>query len=215
MGRPLGARNQDYEATRRQLATKLRRAVVRRGPLASLHDLAREAEVSIPTVKHYFKDRSGAVAEALRSVKEDAGQYVDTLKDPGELGLFLSLRKVATDLAMVWVPMGVGQVFTAGLAAGVFDEEIGPGYIDGVLEPTVIAVEERLRVHARRGELRLSADDELGIRTASLGFVSPLLVALIHQHGLHGTKCRPLDVARFIERHVEGFVSGYGLEASR
>lgn len=210
MGRPPGARNQDYDATKQALADKLRRAVLRWGAKVSLHDLAREAEVSIPTLKHYFRDRSGAIAEALRSTRTGAAEYIAQLRDPGELGLVASLQKVAQDLAMVWLPTGVGQIFTAGLAAGLFDEQAGPGYLDGVLEPTVEALEARLRVHALRGEVRLDPDDELAVRTAALAFVSPLLVALIHQHGLSGTRCRPLAIDRFIALHVEGFAAGYG-----
>jgi hypothetical protein len=118
---------------------------------------------------------------------------------------------VARDLAGVWLPMGVGKLFSVGLAAGLFDEQAGPGYIEGVLEPTVLAIEARLRVHAGRGEASLDPDDELAVRTASLAFVSPLLVALLHQHGLFGTRCRPLDLDKFMALHVERFVAAYGV----
>jgi len=210
MGRPQGTRNQDYENTRRGLAVKAREAVMKRGALASLNDLAREADVSIPTLKHYFGDRSGVVAAALRTLKVDAARYVDALADPGPLCLKAGLAKVAEELSAAWVHAGVGQVFTAGLAAGLFDAQAGPGYLDGVLEPTVLAIEARLRVHARRGEARLDADDELAVRTASLAFVSPLLVALIHQHGLSGNRCRPLPMERFLALHVDRFADAYG-----
>lgn len=209
MGRPPGARNQDYEATRDALARKALGAVVRSGAQVSLHELAREADVSIPTLKHYFGGRSGAVAGALRTVRSSAARYIAQVADPGELGLTASLKKLATDLAAVWVPAGVGQLFTSGMAAGLFDEDAGPGYLDGVLEPTVLAMEERLRVHARRGEARLDPEDELTVRTAALGFLSPLLVALIHQHGLSGTRCRPLPIGPFIEELVERFARAY------
>ncbi|MBK8259353.1 MAG: hypothetical protein IPK82_42700 [Polyangiaceae bacterium] len=210
MGRLLGARNQDYEATKVALARRVRGAVVRRGAQVSLHELAREADVSIPTIKHYFGDRSGAVAEALRTVKEDAAQYTAGVADPGDKGFEASLRALATELAAAWVPHGVGQLFTAGMGAGLFDKAAGPGYLDGVLEPTVLAMEERLRVHARRGEARLDPTDELAVRTAALAFLSPLLVALIHQHGLSGIKCRPLPMAAFINELVERFTAAYG-----
>lgn len=215
MGRPPGARNQDYEATREALAGKLRPAVVRRGAQVSLHDLAREAEVSIPTLKHYFGDRSGAVAEALRTVRKDAARYIATVADPEDLDLKPSLVKLATGLAAAWVPAGVGQLFASGMAAGLFDPTAGPGYLDGVLEPTVLAMEERLRVHARRGEASLDPEDELSVRTAALAFLSPLLVALIHQHGLSGTRCRPLPIQAFIEELAERFTAAYGVGGRR
>lgn len=214
MGRPPGARNQDYEATKEALAGKVRGAVVRRGAQVSLHDLAREGDVSIPTIKHYFGDRSGAVAEALRTVRKDAAQYIANVADPGEMGLRESLLSLATGLAAAWVPAGVGQLFTSGMSAGLFDEAAGPGYLDGVLEPTVLAMEERLRVHARRGEARLDPEDELSVRTGALAFLSPLLVALIHQHGLSGKKCRPLPMGPFLAELVDRFVAAYGTEGA-
>jgi AcrR family transcriptional regulator len=215
MGRRPGARNADYEATKNALAVKILRAVVRRGAQVSLHDLAREAEVSIPTLKHYFGDRSNAVAEALRTVRESAARYIATVADPGDRDLRGSLVALATGLAGAWVPAGVGQLFASGMSAGLFDEVAGPGYLDGVLEPTVLAMEERLRAHARRGEASLDPEDELSVRTAALAFLSPLLVALIHQHGLSGTKCRPLPVDAFIESLVGRFVAAYGPAVSR
>src|SRR5689334_13128119 len=142
MGRRPGVRNQDYEATREAIARKILGAVVRRGAQVSLHDLAREADVSIPTIKHYFGDRSGAVAQ--RTVRKNAARYIATVAEPGELGLRASLETLATGLAAAWVPAGVGQLFASGMAAGLFDATAGPGYLDGVLEPTVRAMEERL-----------------------------------------------------------------------
>jgi AcrR family transcriptional regulator len=210
MGRSPGARNQDYDTTKRALAEKVRAAVVRLGARASLNELAREADVSIPTLKHYFGDRSGAVAEALRTVRESAAPYIATVADPGDRALEASLVDLAKGLAAAWVPAGVGRLFAAGMGAGLFDEAAGPGYLDGVLEPTVLAMEERLRVHARRGEASLDPEDELAVRTASLAFLSPLLVALMHQHALSGARCRPLDVGAFIEEHARRFVRAYG-----
>ncbi len=209
MGRPAGVRNHDYQATREAIARKALGAVLEQGAQASLHDLARAAEVSISTLRHYFGDRSSVVAEALRTVKRDAARYIASMADPGDLGFVASFAKLARDLAGVWVPAGVGRVFTAGMGAGLFDETAGPGYLDGVLEPAVLATEERLRVHARRGEADLDADDDLAVRTAALAFLSPLLVALIHQHGLSGTRCRPLAIDAFVEAYVARFAKAY------
>jgi len=210
MGRARGTRNQDYGATREALAARLLAAVVGSGAQTSLHELARVAGVSIPTLKHYFGDRSGAVAAALTSVRTSAAGRIAAIADPGRLRLAGSLRAVGSGLAAAWVPAGVGKLFTSGMSAGLFDAVAGPGYLDGVLEPTVRAMEARLRVHARRGELDVEADDELGLRTAALAFLSPLLVALIHQHGLSGTVVRPLPMKRFLDLHVRRFVAGYG-----
>ena len=210
MGRPPGTRNREYDQKRRDLLSRLLPAVVQAGGQISLHELARAADASIPTLKHYFGGRSGAVAAALRAVRESAATYIDAVADPGELDLAASLRKLALELAAAWVPFGVGALFAAGLSAGLGDGEAGPGYLDGVLEPTLHALEERLRVHARRGQIDLAPDDDLAIRAAAMAFLSPLLVALLHQHALAGARCRPLDVAAFVGLHTERFVRGYG-----
>ncbi|HEU4408824.1 MAG TPA: hypothetical protein VFS43_26420 [Polyangiaceae bacterium] len=210
MGRTPGTKNQGHDERRRELSRQVLRAVVASGGRPSLHELARSTGASIPTLKHYFGDRSGAVAEALRTVEVDAAAHLERLASPGRATLPGSLRAMATELAEAWTQFGVGPLFAAGLAAGVFDERAGPGYVDGVLEPTVRAVERRLRAHAERGELSVGADDELGVRTAALALLSPLLVALLHQHDLSGRQCRPLDLPAFLERHVERFLKAYG-----
>lgn len=209
MARRAGVRNQDYEEKRRALASKVLGSVIRHGSSVSLHDLARDTESSIPTLKHYFGDRSGALAAAMRSVVDDARPHLDDLAAPGRLGLASSLRKVALDLATAWSAFGVGALFTTGLVVGLGDADVGPGYLDGVLEPTILAMEARLREHARRGDLSVRQDDDFAIRAAALAFLSPLLLALLHQEGLSGSTCRPLDLARFTAFHVDRFVRAY------
>ncbi len=210
MGRPPGGTNADHEEKKEALARRVREAVLRLGREASLRDLARAADVSIPTLRHYFGDRSAVLAAALRSTEKDAAIYVSRIADPGTLELRDSLGKVARDLVAAWAPAGVGRVFAVGMSIGLYDDVAGPAYLQGILEPTVRAFEARLEVHARRGESRLDPSSELALRTAALAFVSPLLVALIHQFGLFGTTCRPLPMPAFIDELVDGFVRAYG-----
>lgn len=209
-GRKLGTKNPDHDAKKRELAGKLLGAVVDSRGRPSLHELARVAEVSIPTINHYFGGRSGAIAAALRTVEASAASHHEQMATPGDAPLARSLQTMATELAAAWNLFGVGALFASGMAAGVDDPLAGPGYIEGVLEPTVRAIEARLAVHAQRGDMSVAADDGLGIRVAALAFISPVLVALLHQHQLSGDHCRPLDIAVFIERHVERFVRAYG-----
>lgn len=209
MARTVGARSLDYESKKHALATRVLRAVLESRGELSLHDLARESGASIPTLKHYFGSRAGALAAAMRSVEADSSEHLSSVARPGRLGLTSSLRKVALDLAEAWTQFGVGRLFGAGMALGLGDQEIAIGYLNGVLEPTIRAVEERLRVHATRGEIAIDAEDEVDLRAGALAFISPVLMALLHQHGLAGTTCRPLDVADFVDRHVARYVKGY------
>jgi len=209
MGRPPGKRNLEYEIRREELLARLLPAVVRGVGRVSLHELARSTGTSIPTIKHYFGSCQGAVAAALRTVRKSAAVYIDTITKPGDLDLTDSLTKMARELAAAWVPHGVGALFAAGLAAGLCDDQAGPGYLDGVLEPTLLALEERLRVHARRGQLCLRPEDDPAIRTAAIAYLSPLLVALLHQHNLFGSRCRPLAIDAFISLHTAHYVTAY------
>ncbi len=215
MPRTTGALNHDHQEKRRALARRVLHAVLERGSAISMNELASDAGCSIPTLKHYFADRAGAVAEGFRTVREDAATYIDTIASPAELSVEASLAKVANDLTTAWQRFGVGKVFAVGMAAGLLDAQIGPAYLDGLLEPTVIAMEARLRAHAERGELSIDARDQLAVRTASLAFISPLLVVLLHQHALEGARCRPLDVPAFVREHVSRFLLGHGRRGRR
>lgn len=209
-GRPRGALDPGHAARRGELARAALAAVVDGGARTSLHDLARAAAVSIPTLRHYFGDRSGVIAAALEGARSRAAVHLQRLADPGALGLQASLQAVADDLTGAWVRHGVGRIFSSGLCAGIFDAKAGPGYLGGVLEPTLQAFEARLQVHAGRGELDLDPGDGDGLRAAGLAFLSPLILALLHQEGLGGRSCRPLDLDRFAAGHVERFLRAHG-----
>lgn len=209
-GRPRGALDPGHAARRRELAAAALAAVVEGGARTSLHDLARASEVSIPTLRHYFGDRSGVIAAALTGARSQAEVHLQRLADPGALGPAASLAGVAAELILAWLRFGVGRLFSAGLCVGIFDEAAGPGYLGGILEPTLQAFEARLRVHAGRGELDLATADDEAIRAAGLAFLAPLILALLHQEGLGGRRCRPLDLDRFAAAHVDRFLRAYG-----
>lgn len=207
MGRPSGSRNERYDDRREALARSvIPRLIADDGPRASLADLAVAAGVSVATLKHYFGDRSGVVVAALRLLGAQGTPWFDSIKQPSSPDLTTSLLDVATALSMAWSRCGVGRVFGAALAIGIHDAEAGPGTVDGVLEPVIQALEARLGVHAAAGTLKPGGDE---LRLAALAFVSPLLVALLHQHELSGAACRPLDIPHFIAHHVARFVRAW------
>lgn len=207
MGRPAGSRNEGYDERRAALAAAVvPRLTANDGPQASLAELASAAGVSVPTVKHYFGDRSGLVAAALRTMGQSGAFHVERSKVPTQASFAGSMRDLARDIAVAWRQFGVGRVFGAALAVGIHDALAGPGTVDGVVEPTVQAIEARIAAHVARGDVVIDAAD---IRLCALQFLSPLLVALLHQQELGGAACRPLDVDAFVDAHVDRFVRAW------
>ena len=206
MPRPPGAKNADHDATRAQLARAAAAALLdEAGQPRSLNALAAAVGASVPTLKHYFGDHDGVIAAALAQSQADAEVHLAAQRDPGPLPLGPSVEACLAAVVAGW-SVGVGALFSAGLSLGLGHAARGPLAVDHLLEPTLQAVEARLAVHAARGELRPGAD----LRTAALALLSPLLLALLHQEALGGARCRPLDLAEFGRRHVEGWVGGWG-----
>jgi AcrR family transcriptional regulator len=176
------------------------------GSGASLRELAAAADVGLPTVRHYFGDRDGLVAAAFEEMRADGEPWLQLSRTQAlDGGLERSLRWVLSTIAFGW-PHGLGLVFSQGLAAGFDQPTLGPACVTEVLEPTLAAVEDRLRAHQGRGELR----DDIDLRHAALALVSPVLLGLLHQHSLGGKGCRPLDVDAFVADHVAKFVRAWG-----
>jgi AcrR family transcriptional regulator len=208
MGRPAGSRNEGYEERRATLAAAVvPRLLADDGPQASLAELASFAGVSVPTMKHYFGDRSGLVAAALRTMGKGGDPYTARSKTPSQPDFAGSMRDFAREFAMAWRTFGVGRVIGASLAVGIHDREAGPGTVDGVLEPTIQAIEARIAAHVERGDVDIHATE---IRLCAIQFLSPLILALLHQQELGGAACRPLDIDAFVEAHVDRFLRAWG-----
>ncbi len=211
MGRPSGSRNEGYDQRRDALAMSvLPRLIADDGPRASLADLAEAAGVSVATLKHYFGDRTGLIAATLRLLGSQGTPWLAQVTMPSSPDLERSMLDVARAIARAWSGFGVGRVFGAALAIGIHDKVAGPGTVDGLLEPLVQAIEARLAAHVDAGVVDVdSSNPGDDIRVAALAFISPLLVALLHQHELSGSTCRALDVDAFIARHVARFVKAW------
>ena len=79
MGRPTGARSQDYEDKRQALAKAILVALID-DPLLSLRRMADAAGVSRPTVLHYFGSRDGAVHAAMEIAGDEGRIHVELLE---------------------------------------------------------------------------------------------------------------------------------------
>ena len=209
MGRPLGSRNRDHDATRHGMASKLAAHLLRAdGEPATFKDLAAAAMVSPATLKHYFGDRTGVVAAVTEAFALDAEPHLAAMADvaPG-VAVVDSLTDVLLGFAQAWRQHGAGPAIAGGLAVGLGHDANGPVVVDRMLEPLLQAMERRLEVHVGRGDL-----PEIPVRESALTVVAPVLLALIHQDGLRGSSCRRLDVEDFTRTHVHTVVRG--LEAT-
>ena len=204
MGRTAGARNPGYEDKRRALAAAVIPRMLEAGPAISMRELASAADVSVPTLRHYFGDRDGVVVAAMGELLHRGQPYLRATAQASPEGLRASLVAMMHALIEGWCRFGVGKIYGTGLAMGLGHAVIGPSYVDNLLEPLLVAVEARLAQHQQRGEL--GAHD---LRFAALALVSPVVLALLHQDGLSGRQCRPLDMEAFVQAQVDGFVRAY------
>lgn len=205
MGRTVGATNADHADRRRELATAVLFGLVDdEGTPATLRGLARACGVTVPTLKHYFDDYDGAVRAALAEAEQQGRIHLEHMAKPGRKRLPASMRAAAAFFVDGWAE-GVGLLFNSSLTHGLGNAARGPAVVNHVLEPSLQSVEARLSVHQARGELR----DEVDLRVAALAFVSPLLLAMLHQHGLGGVACRPLDVEGAAQAHVDAWLRAY------
>lgn len=206
MSRTPGARNADYEATRAALAAAIgKRLIQAGGPGASFRELAESADVSVPTLRHYFTDREGALAAAIDALGASGAPWLALTRNPGPLPVRDSLSQWSTMFVAGWRMFGVGAMQAAGLAAGLGSERLGPAYLEGLLEPVQQALEARVAVHIERGELR-----DAPPRLVALQLLAPLVLVLLHQAELGGERCRPLDVEAFLPAHLDAFLRAWG-----
>ena len=211
MARPKGARAAEYEAKRIAL---LRRMAVRTlrpdAARSSFRQLAEAAEVSAPTLRHYFGDRPAVIAAMLETYLEDGRRGLEAVAEPtGDLAT--SIRDYAASLlSAMRAPRAVrlGDVFAVSLSEGLVDGEIGPSALKSVLDPSIEVLRRRLDAHVRRGEM-LSTDTH----AAALVLLSPLLLAILHQDHLGGRDCSPVDLDATFESVCAAFLRAYAAPA--
>ncbi len=206
MGRPRGKRNEGNEERRIALCRAIVPALLDAGRPATLKHMAAAADVSVPTLRHYFGDRTDVVEAVLEQAHRDAAPYLETAFPEG-VCVQSALRSYLCSVAVGWRTTPLGTLFVGGLAAGLERPRLGHAVVDYVLEPTLQTLEARLARYVAQGRI----DPGTEVRHAALQLLSPLLVALIHQHDLDGSSCRPLEIVAFIDDLVERFARAHAL----
>jgi AcrR family transcriptional regulator len=204
MPRPKGSRNNDYVESRRDLARRISATLAPESiARASLREFATSAGVSLPTLRNYFADAGEVIAEVLAMRHAPSAPFtVQVARANGDFAT--SLRELIAYLA---VGLTQGQVLDGhqiGLSNGMGSRAVGVAYLESIVEPALQAVEARLKIYQDRGEMR-----PCDPRAAALAIVSPLTIAMLHQHRLGGRHVRPLDIAAFVEEHTEAMIRAY------
>ncbi|MFP2932955.1 TetR/AcrR family transcriptional regulator [Pyxidicoccus sp. 3LG] len=206
MPRPKGSRNQDHEETRRSILLALQRRLLSPGgATASFRDLAASAGLNPATLRHYFKTREELLQAVFASLREVGERFISEGATADRGDARASLRWFLEYFQQGW-SRGLGPMHTLGLTAGLLDPRVGASYLDQVLDPTLQSAEARIALHVAKGELA-----PCDVRHAALELVTPFMFALLHQHGLQGTRCRPLALAGFLDDHLERFLRAYAV----
>ncbi len=207
MARPAGARNALFEERRTALIARAReRLSLQSGESPSFRELALAAGVSVATLRHYFGSREALIKAVFAHYLREGQRHLQRTRalDIGEEDFAASITDFLQRVVRGWTVGFVGSLHRIGLAEGLRHPGTALDYLQDVLEPTLQALEARLEASVRRGEI-IDCDT----RHAALMLLSPLLLALLHQHDLGGTRCRPLALPALIDEHVKVFARAY------
>lgn len=209
MPRAKGVKNADYEAKRRELLDRMLPRFARLDlERPSLRQLAAAAEVTAPTLQHYFGDRTGVVAALLEEYRRRGDSRLERVSRAN--GAFApSMREFAVSLvrgmqAQAEGQVRLGDVMAASLCEGLADPLVSPLALGHVIDPAVDALVVRLEEHAARGEI-VDAD----LRAAALMLLSPLLLGVLHQDQLGGAGSRRIELDALAEQVSAAFVRAY------
>jgi len=207
MSRPVGARNALFEERRTALIARAReRLSLQSGESPSFRELALAAGVSVATLRHYFGTREALIKAVFAHYLREGQRHLQRTRalDIGDEDFAVSITDFLQRVVRGWTVGFVGSLHRIGLAEGLRHPGTALDYLQDVLEPTLQALEARLEASVLRGEI-IDCDT----RHAALMLLSPLLLALLHQHDLGGTRCRPLALPALIDEHVKVFVRAY------
>jgi AcrR family transcriptional regulator len=205
--RTKGVKNADYETKRRELLDRMLPRFARLDvERPSLRQLASAAEVTAPTLQHYFVDRTGVIAALLEEYRrrgEDRLGAVASATSPFETSVrefahgFVSGLQAGSDVRL-------GDVLAASLCEGLADPRVSPLALNHLIDPAVDALTARLDQHAARGEM--AGGDT---RAAALMLLSPLLLAVLHQDQKNGRESRLIELTSLADEVSAAFVRAY------
>ncbi len=205
MPRTAGSKNEDYDESRMALARRVSGALCEKnGSLLSFREMATVADVSVATLRHYFRDRSGVIQGVFEFWRAESAPHLALAAMPLRGDVRVSLQAFLTRFATAWNRFGVGRIQATALGAGLTFANMGEPYVNYILEPLLQAAENLLQRHTELGEITPCEP-----RVAALHLLSPVVLALLHQDSLNGARCRPLDLDSFFESHLEAFLRAY------
>ena len=218
MARTKGARNEGFEDKRTALIAALRARLRASGPAPSMRELAVAADVTVPTLKHYFPGGTDADGRTMtdreaivRAVMEDELVSGSAVDGPLEIaatpsGPFArSVRDLLQHADEGFRYGGLTDSHAMGLAEGARSLVNAVDYLRLALDPTIDAFAERLRAYQTKGEMRADADP----RAAAVQLLAPLVVARLHQDRFGGREANPIDMDAMLDQQAEAFVRGY------
>ena len=169
----------------------------------SLRQLAEAAEVTAPTLRHYFGGRDEIVQAVLLEYRRLGDGFIREAAEP-KGGFDESVRHFLTSLIQGMQRGPVADLFAVGFVEGLMNEKLGPACLSSVVDPTVDALTQRLEAHQARGEMRPA-----NARHAALILISPLLLASHHQIQMFGKAERPLDMPAMVEDLAAAFIRAF------
>ena len=202
--RPKGSRNAGFDERRAALLERLReRLIARDAPLPTLRALAAAAGCGISTLTHYFGRREDivrAVFDDIATSASDDRHAARTAMDGFSTSIHAETRRAVGALGEPHIADSIAMGLTEGMGHAV----LGPAFLDTILEPFIVAIADKCRDHIDRGEM-----EPVDPRFAAISLLSPLLIAALHQRGLGGAECLPLDMDALGQHVAEGFIRAW------
>jgi AcrR family transcriptional regulator len=205
--RTKGVKNADYETKRRELLDRMLPRFARLDlERPSLRQLAAAAEVTAPTLQHYFGDRTGVLAALLEEYRRRGESRLGLVSRPH--GPFAeSVREFAHSFVLglqADAAVRLGDMLAAGLCEGLADRQVSPLALGHLIDPAVDALAARLGHHASREEM-IPTD----LRAAALMLLSPLLLAVLHQDQMQGRERREIELGALADEVASAFIRAY------